>query len=92
MQIRVYGTLRSVMGGSKLVEVPAATGSTVRSLLEQLIAQYPGLRTKLYRDGEEFVGGVTILVNGRSIGFLGGLNTRVEESDRLAMFPPVGGG
>jgi molybdopterin synthase sulfur carrier subunit len=35
---------------------------------------------------------IHVLVNGRSISFLDGLETVVGDGDRLALFPAVGGG
>jgi len=92
VKVRVYGTLRSVMGGVKETEVSLADGSTAHQVLDQLVASYPGLREKVYREGEELQGGVGLYVNGRSIRFLDGLSTPVQEGDELALFPPIGGG
>jgi MoaD family protein len=92
MKVRVFGTLRSVVGDHKEIEVHAGASSTARALLDQLIVVYPGLRQKIFREGERLEGGVGLFVNGRSIRFLDGLDTPVQEGDELALFPPVGGG
>ena len=92
MKVRVFGTLRSVVGDHKEIEVRGSGSSAARALLDQLIVLYPGLRQKVYREGETLQGGVGLFVNGRSIRFLDGLDTRVQEGDELALFPPVGGG
>jgi molybdopterin synthase sulfur carrier subunit len=92
VKVRVYGTLRTVMGGVKETEVDLADQSTARQVLNQLADAYPGLREKVFREGEELQGGVGLYVNGRSIRFLDGLNTPVQEGDDLALFPPIGGG
>jgi molybdopterin synthase sulfur carrier subunit len=92
VKVRVYGTLRAVMGGVKETEVHLADGGTARQLLGQLVAAYPGLRGKVFREGDKLLGGVGLYVNGRSIRFLEGLDTPVGEGDELALFPPIGGG
>ena len=92
MKVRVYGTLRTVMGGVKEAEVDLVDRSTARQVLNQLATAYPGLREKVFREGEELQGGVGLYVNGRSIRFLDGLSTPVREGDELALFPPIGGG
>jgi molybdopterin synthase sulfur carrier subunit len=80
------------MGGIRETEVCVAGQSTAGEVLDQLVAAYPGLKDKIYREGQELQGGVGLLINGRSIRFLDGLNTPVREGDDLALFPPVGGG
>jgi molybdopterin synthase sulfur carrier subunit len=80
------------MGGIKETEVSLADGSTARQVLDQLAAAHPGLREKIFREGEELQGGVGLYVNGRSIRFMDGLDTPVGEGDGLALFPPIGGG
>lgn len=92
MKVRVFGTLRAVVGDSKEREVSITGRSTVRQVLDQLIALYPGLREKVFSDGETVQGGIGILVNGRAIRYLKGLNTPLMEDDELALFPPIGGG
>jgi len=92
MKVRVFGTLRAVMGGTKEIELPVGNQSTVLKVLGELVTAYPGLKEKLFREGETLQGGVTVVVNGRSVRFLDGLNTPIRETDELALFPPIGGG
>ena len=92
MKVRVYGTLRSIVGNRKEVDVPISGRVTPRTVLDRLLAAYPDLAKKIYREGETLEGGVGIFVNGRSIRFLDGLDTLLEEGDELALFPPIGGG
>lgn len=92
MKVRVFGTLRSVVGGSKEIEVHVDGTSTALEVLDQLIAAYPSLQAKVFGEDRELQGGVSIFVNGRSVRFLDGLSTLLEEGDELALFPPIGGG
>ncbi len=91
MKAKVFGTLRSIIG-DKEVKVSFNQNNTIGDVLEQLKARYPELKEKLGGEGERPPTGVNILVNGRSIEFLDGLDTTLEEDDRLALFPPIGGG
>jgi len=92
MKLRVFGTLRSVVGDSKEIEVRVDERSSALKVLDQLITAYPGLEEKIFREGGKLQGGANIFVNGRSVRFLDGLNTLLEEDDVLALFPPLGGG
>lgn len=88
----MFGTLRSVLGGSKEIEVHLEARPAARDLLDQLIAAYPALGQKVLGEGGGLRGGVSVLVNGRSVRFLDGLSTVLEADDDVALFPPVGGG
>jgi molybdopterin synthase sulfur carrier subunit len=89
MRVKIFSTLRSVVG-AKEVEVGAA--DTVGSVLEELITKHPALRERILDEDGNLQSSINILVNGRNIRFLNGLDTPVKESDQLALFPPVGGG
>jgi molybdopterin synthase sulfur carrier subunit len=89
--IRVYASLRQIVGARE-VDVPAGEGSTVRDALLALVEKYPGLADSLWQGGDHLSGHVAVLLNGRDLRHLDGLDTRVEEGDILHIFPPVGGG
>ena len=46
---------------------------------------------KLLKDGE-LLSNAIVLVNGRNVHHLQGLDTAVKDSDEIALFPPGGGG
>lgn len=91
MQIRVYATLRDMLGHSRL-NIPTARMVTVEDVLEHLVAEHPVLDGKLWDAHRNLTGFVTVLLNGRSIEYLQGLATPVTDADVMALFPPVGGG
>jgi molybdopterin synthase sulfur carrier subunit len=91
MNVKVFGTLRSIIGEKEL-EISLDQEGTIGAMLDQLTITYPKLQAKLIGEEETPPTGVNILVNGRSIRFLDGLNTSVEEDDEVALFPPLGGG
>ncbi len=91
MQVRVYATLRELVGASVLdLDIPAATDT--RDFLRRLSAAYPALAEKLWDEGEQLASTIQVLVNGRSVAFLAGLDTPIRPDDRIHIFPPVGGG
>ena len=92
MKVHMFGTLRSIVGGNKEVEVRLTEQSTVQEALAQLVRPYPDLERKVFSAPDQISAGVQVFVNGRSILFLDGLDTRLHEDDRLALFPPLAGG
>ena len=91
MKVRIFATLRSLVGAKEL-EVDVGAGDTVGNMLDKLTAQYPALRERVLDDDGNLQSSINVFVNGRSIKFLDGLNSPIQEGDRLALFPPVGGG
>jgi molybdopterin synthase sulfur carrier subunit len=91
MKIRVYATLRDLLGVSA-VELPVAGPSTVGEMLRRLVEAHPALGEKLWHPDGSLTGLVTILSNGRSIEYLQGLATPLDDTHVLSLFPPVGGG
>ncbi len=91
MRVRIFATLRQLVG-EKEEEVRVDAGDTVRNVLEKLVAEYPALRESVLDDDGNLQGSIIVLINGRSIEFLDGLNSTIQESDQLALFPLIGGG
>jgi len=77
--------------GEKKVEV---SSENVRGALIELEKMYPALEEKIFKDesGEELKESITVIKDGRNISYLQGLETELEDGDKISLFPPVGGG
>jgi molybdopterin synthase sulfur carrier subunit len=85
--------LKKIVGQGE-VEVAITEGSTVESLLSWMtttwgerISSYlcnPGSASPFPR--------IRIMVNGRDIGFLNGMDTALQDGDEVLILPPVSGG
>ena len=92
MRIRLYATLRPLAGG-KHADVPVEAGETVRTALIRLVNLYPGLEGEiLTEDRQSLLPHVQVFISGESVRHLQGLETRLEETADMAIFPPVAGG
>ena len=91
MKIRVYATLRDIVGGPS-VELPDLVETTVGEMLERLFAKYPLLRDHVMTSRGELHSAFHVLINGRDSRFLNGLETIITADDEVRIFPPVGGG
>jgi molybdopterin synthase sulfur carrier subunit len=90
--IRAFATLGELLRSKTIDAFTPAT--TVRELIDYIAMEYnPQFKERLIdpKKGEarKFY---KILVNGRDIDFLDGLETKLKEGDTVAFFPPVGGG
>ena len=92
MIIGFFATLRPIVGG-KTIEVDLPDGTTVRELIDHLVARTPGLRDAILDDAGELSRRVHVFIEGRSAFYLeDGLETRLSASQRVDVFPAVAGG
>jgi sulfur-carrier protein len=88
---RTFATFREIVGAPETV-MTLPPGEKIGGLLERLCQAHPGLRGRLFDAAGEFKHYVIILKNGRSVASLQQLDTVIDESDVIAVFPPVAGG
>ena len=69
-----------------------ANGKTVGEVLDDVSAQYPGLRQMIYDEAEEIPGHINIYINNQEIHSLQGKQTPVKDGDELAVIPAIAGG
>jgi len=71
--------------------VVEAKGATVKAILDDLDAQYPGLTPRILDKGRvrQFV---NLYLNNEDIRYLDNLATPVKDGDELAIIPAVAGG
>jgi molybdopterin converting factor small subunit len=80
-KIRIPPTLRAATGGER--EVPG-NGDTVRELLDDLTARFPGLEGQLQY--------ANVYVDGEDIRTLDELDTPVREGATVILLPAMAGG
>jgi molybdopterin synthase sulfur carrier subunit len=91
MKVKFYATLRLKVGQS-VVEATPPPGATVRHVLTDLTARYPVLKEWMWDENGCLAEHVHVLLNGRDVHYLNGLDTPVRPQDGVDIFPPVGGG
>lgn len=91
MEIKVYATLRPIVGGPS-VKLNGVSEMTVDEMLNTLYSQYPDLKPELYKGRDDLHPAIHILVNGRDMRYIDGVDTVIKASDEVRIFPPVGGG
>jgi len=87
--VRIPPTLRASTGGAKQVEID---GTTVREILDRLVAAYPPLATQLLDAGGGLNRFVNVFVNDTDVRHLEALDTPVAERDSIVLLPAMAGG
>jgi molybdopterin synthase sulfur carrier subunit len=72
-------------------EVPAA-GATVGEVLRNLDQACPGIGARLFDDKGALRRYVNVFHNDEDVRFLKGLDTPVQDADRLSIIPAIAGG
>lgn len=70
----------------------SANGSTIAELLEDILARYPALKPHLFDSKGEIRRHFNIFVNGVHLRELNGMDTTLEEKDKIILMASVAGG
>jgi len=88
--VRVFGDLVPVLGKNHTFDLE--DDDTINVLVGR-IAKKAGLKRRGYLGNYRVIGGdLAILVNGRNIDLLKGLDTPLEDGDEVVLMPPAAGG
>ena len=92
MNIDLYGTLRLVTGGKRIV-LDLPPGATLMDHLVELIRIYPDLQSRLLDEHGSLRADLPLFINGRNPRLLPGSMNAVPQPDNiLSLFSPVSSG
>jgi len=91
MNVRVYATLRPIVGGP-VAQLTTDTGDTFTQMLNELLVRWPALERELLDKQGGVRTNIHIFLNGRDVRYLGGLDMAIPVNADVCIFPPVGGG
>jgi len=90
--VRFVGVFRSISGKKELT-IKFRERDTVKTVIMKIIEELPGLKRALIDPGlEDPRPNTLILVNGREISVLNGLETVLKDGDELVFVPVLHGG
>ncbi len=80
--------MQQLTGGQQRVQIG---GRNIRQLINNLDAEYPGLKDLLYDEEEDdLMAGIAVIVDGEASQI--GLLERVQETSEVHFLPAIGGG
>ncbi|MBI2237337.1 MAG: MoaD family protein [Actinobacteria bacterium] len=89
VRVKLPTILRKHVGGEAQVD---AEGATLRDLLTDLEARYPGITKNIVAEDGGLHRFVNVYVNDEDVRYLGSLETAVGEGDTVSILPAVAGG
>ncbi len=89
VEVRLPAMLQKLAGGEKTVRTEAVS---VRDLVQQLDAQYPGVGARLVTDDGSLHRFINIYKNDEDIRFLDKLETALGDGDVVSILPALAGG
>jgi molybdopterin synthase sulfur carrier subunit len=89
IEVKIPTILRTYTGGEKTVE---AKGDTLAALIDDLDANFAGLKGRLITDEGALHRFVNVYVNDEDVRFTGSLETPVKDGDSVTVLPAVAGG
>lgn len=87
--VRIPSVLTGLTGGKQTVAIEA---ENIRSLLNGLDASYTGIGERLTDEQGEVRRFINLYVNEEDIRFLEGLNTDLQDGDKVSIVPAIAGG
>lgn len=91
IKVKFFSTLRLELNKS-VIEYEIEDRINVAKIIDMLDKDFQGRISEKLIEGERIKPGTIILVNGKNVLHLVGLNTTVKDGDELSIFPPSGGG
>lgn len=89
--VKFYAHLRDLVNQQEKLEIELGPSATVTQMLDKLIKDEK-IRKHIFDDKKQVKPDITLLINGREIKFLDGVNTILEHDDEISIFPIVAGG
>ena len=89
VRVRVPTIFRRLTSGQAVVQ---GEGGTIREVLQDLDARYPGLAPSVITGDGDLHQFVNVYVNDEDVRYLGSLETSVRDGDVVAILPAVAGG
>ena len=87
--VRIPTPLRKLTQNKPEVEV---SGNNIELLIDNLDANYPGIKERIYDESDNIRRFVNIYLNDEDIRFLEGKSTVVNDGDEVSIIPAIAGG
>jgi len=79
--------------GRRILEEEIDEGATIGTLIRKMASEHPAFRKSIFvPNTEDLSGDISIVLNGRFLDLLDGLETPIKDGDTIILFPVIEGG
>ena len=89
VQVHVTSVIRNAVGGQRQV---SADGGSVREVIADIEARYPGFKSQLMDDQGQLHRFVNNYLNDEDIRYMKGADTELRDGDQMSILPALAGG
>ena len=89
ISVRIPTPLRTLTKG---VDVVTAEGKNIKEVIENLEANYKGIKERICDNDGQIRRFINFYLNDEDIRFMGNLNTPVKDGDHISIVPAIAGG
>jgi molybdopterin synthase sulfur carrier subunit len=89
VMVRIPTPLQKLTGGKREI---TAKGSTVKEIIDDMDANYPTIKERLYSEDGELRRFINIYINDEDIRFLDSDKSKVQDGDVISVIPAIAGG
>lgn len=91
VQVKFLATIRGITGEPS-TELLCNLRDTARILMLRFVKKYGQKFEQVTLEGTNLKPGIKIIINGRDIDYLNGLDTQLKDGDVIVIIPPIAGG
>ena len=91
VKVKFLATIR-VITVDPSTELLSNSRDTARTLMRELVKIYGQKFKQVTLKGKNLKPGIKIIINGRDIDYLNGLDTQLKDGDVMVIIPPIAGG
>lgn len=89
MEVKLFANLRNICNGVSVEVMP--DGNRVIDILDKMVEMFPEMDEEIFIQKNTLKPFFHIYVNGKNIIHCDHLQTKVKETDQIALFPPAVG-
>ena len=91
VQVKFLATIRGITGESS-IELSCYPRDTAGILMQKLVKKYGQRFEQITMAGINLMPRIKMIINGRDIDYLNGLDTQLKDGDVIVIIPPIAGG
>ena len=91
VEVKFLATIRAITGESS-IELLCNHHDTAGTVMQMLVEKYNKKFEQVIMDKTNLKSSIKMIINGRDVEYLNGLDTKLKSEDVIVIIPPIAGG